>query len=108
MDAQRVSRHQRLNAQHDSATRWTPGDAPARTGGPAMAQPSVVQHVLNEILSLLNPAKRISNGAVMSEILPKSIPDLLVRNVPRELVMAVVEALAVGAQRAHAAAKGHG
>ncbi len=35
-----------------------------------------------------------------------SIPDLLLRHVPRELVMAVDEALEVGAQRAHAAAKG--
>lgn len=35
-----------------------------------------------------------------------SIPDLLLRNISRELVMAVDEALAVGAQRAHAAAKG--
>jgi hypothetical protein len=42
----------------------------------------------------------------MSPIPPESIPDLLVRNVPRELVMAVEEALAVGAQRAHAASKG--
>ncbi len=35
-----------------------------------------------------------------------SIPDLLQRNVPRTLVMAVEEALGVGAQRAHAASKG--
>lgn len=40
-----------------------------------------------------------------------SIPDLLLRNIPRELIMAVDEALVVGAQRAFAAAqnmdKGH-
>ncbi len=36
----------------------------------------------------------------------ESIPDLLVRNVPRGIVMAVEEALAVGAQRAYVAAKG--
>lgn len=36
----------------------------------------------------------------------ETIPDLLVRNLPRALVMAVEEALVVGAQRAHAAAKG--
>lgn len=35
-----------------------------------------------------------------------TIPDLLLRNLPRELVMAVEEALVVGAQRAHAAARG--
>jgi hypothetical protein len=35
-----------------------------------------------------------------------SIPDLLLRSIPRGLVMAVDEALGVGAQRAHAAAKG--
>lgn len=35
-----------------------------------------------------------------------SIPDLLLRNIPRELVMAVDEGLVVGAQRAHAAAHG--
>lgn len=36
----------------------------------------------------------------------ESIPDLLLRNVPRALVLAVEEALGVGAQRAHAASKG--
>ena len=36
----------------------------------------------------------------------ESISDLLVRNITRELVMAVEEALVVGAQRAHVAAKG--
>jgi len=35
-----------------------------------------------------------------------SIPDLLLRNVPRELVMAIEDALFAGAQRAFAAAKG--
>jgi hypothetical protein len=35
-----------------------------------------------------------------------SIPDLLQRSLPRALVMAVEEALGVGAQRAHAASKG--
>lgn len=37
---------------------------------------------------------------------PESIPDLLLRNVPRELVMAVEDALFAGAQRAFAAARG--
>lgn len=36
----------------------------------------------------------------------ESIPNLLLCNIPRGLVMAVDEALGVGAQRAHAAAKG--
>jgi hypothetical protein len=36
----------------------------------------------------------------------ETVPDLLVRNIRRELVMAVEEALVVGAQRAHSAAKG--
>lgn len=35
-----------------------------------------------------------------------TIPDLLQRSLPRELVMAVEEALSVGAQRAYAASKG--
>lgn len=35
-----------------------------------------------------------------------SIPDLLLRNIPRGLVMGIEEALAAGAQRAYAAAKG--
>ena len=35
-----------------------------------------------------------------------TIPDLLIRSVPRELVMAIEEGLVVGAQRAYAAAKG--
>ena len=35
-----------------------------------------------------------------------SIPDLLQRNISRELMMAIDEALCVGAQRAHSAAKG--
>lgn len=35
-----------------------------------------------------------------------SIPDLLLRNIPREIVMGVEDALTVGAQRAYAAAHG--
>lgn len=35
-----------------------------------------------------------------------SIPDLLLRNIPRELIMAVDEALEVGARRAYAASQG--
>jgi len=35
-----------------------------------------------------------------------TIPDLLQRSLPRELVMAVEEALSVGAQRSHTASKG--
>ena len=35
-----------------------------------------------------------------------SIPDLLLRNIPRGLVMGIEEALAAGAQRAYATAKG--
>jgi hypothetical protein len=35
-----------------------------------------------------------------------SIPELLLRNIPRGLVMGIDEALGVGAQRAHAASKG--
>lgn len=42
----------------------------------------------------------------MTQPLKDSIPDLLLRNVPRALVMAIEEALGVGAQRAHAASKG--
>lgn len=42
----------------------------------------------------------------MTATLRETVPDLLVRNIPRELVMAVEEALVVSAQRAHAAAKG--
>lgn len=36
----------------------------------------------------------------------KTIPDLLMRNIPREIVMGIEEALAVGAQRAYVAARG--
>ncbi len=36
----------------------------------------------------------------------ETIPDLLVKNVPRDVVMAIEEAFIVGAQRAHAAARG--
>ncbi|OJZ05144.1 MAG: alpha/beta hydrolase [Thiobacillus sp. 63-78] len=40
-------------------------------------------------------------------ITPKdSIPDLLVRNIPRSLIMGIDEALSAGAQRAYASAKG--
>lgn len=42
----------------------------------------------------------------MSQPPVDTIPDLLQRSLPRELVMAVEEALSVGAQRAHAASKG--
>lgn len=42
----------------------------------------------------------------MSEPLKDSIPDLLLRNIPREVVMGVEDALTVGAQRAYAAARG--
>lgn len=42
----------------------------------------------------------------MPSISPESIPVLLLRYVPRELVMAVEEGLSVGAQRAYAAARG--
>ena len=37
---------------------------------------------------------------------PETIHDLLVRNIPRDLVMGLEEAKLVGAQRAHAAARG--
>ncbi len=36
----------------------------------------------------------------------KTIPDLLMRYIPREIIMGIEEALAVGAQRAYAAASG--
>lgn len=36
----------------------------------------------------------------------ETIPDLLMRNIPREIIMAIEEALVVGAQRAYAAAHG--
>ena len=36
----------------------------------------------------------------------ETIPDLLVKNIPREIVMSIEEALEVGAQRAYAAAHG--
>ena len=36
----------------------------------------------------------------------ETIPDLLVRNMPREIVMGIEDALLVGAQRAYAAARG--
>jgi hypothetical protein len=42
----------------------------------------------------------------MSEPLKDSIPDLLVRNIPRAIVMGVEDALTVGSQRAYAAAYG--
>lgn len=42
----------------------------------------------------------------MNQQSPDSIPGLLQRSLPRALVMAVEESLAVGAQRAHAASKG--
>ncbi len=42
----------------------------------------------------------------MSKPLKDSIPNLLLHNIPREVVMAVEEALTVGAQRAYAAAHG--
>jgi hypothetical protein len=37
---------------------------------------------------------------------PDSIPELLLRNIPRGLVMGIDEALGAGAQRAYAASKG--
>lgn len=42
----------------------------------------------------------------MTEPTKETIPDLLVRDVPREIVMGVEEALVVGAQRAYVAARG--
>jgi hypothetical protein len=42
----------------------------------------------------------------MASVHRESIPDLLARNIPRDLVLAVEEALVVGAQRAYASAKG--
>ncbi|MBS1826405.1 MAG: alpha/beta hydrolase [Acidobacteria bacterium] len=42
----------------------------------------------------------------MSQLTQETIPDLLVNNVSRELVMSVEDALAAGAQRAYAAARG--
>ncbi|OZI30129.1 alpha/beta hydrolase [Bordetella genomosp. 10] len=42
----------------------------------------------------------------MTQPLKDSIPELLVRNIPRGLVMGVEEALEAGAQRAYAASKG--
>jgi hypothetical protein len=42
----------------------------------------------------------------MLQLSADSISELLVRNIPRELVLAVDEALVVGAQRAHAASQG--
>lgn len=36
----------------------------------------------------------------------KTIPDLLMRNIPREVIMGIEEALVVGAQRAYVAARG--
>lgn len=42
----------------------------------------------------------------MSEPLKDSIPDLLLRNIPREIVMGIEDALTAGAHRAYAAAHG--
>lgn len=42
----------------------------------------------------------------MTEPTQETIPDLLVRSVPREVVLGVEEALVVGAQRAYAASRG--
>ena len=42
----------------------------------------------------------------MTEPTQESIPDLLVRNIPREVVLGVEEALIVGAQRAYGAGRG--
>ena len=42
----------------------------------------------------------------MTQPIQETIYDLLVRNIPRELVMALEEAKLVGAQRAYVAARG--
>jgi len=42
----------------------------------------------------------------MAKPIKETIPDLLVRNVPREIIMGIEEALVVGAQRAYVAARG--
>ena len=42
----------------------------------------------------------------MAKPTKETIPDLLVRNVPREIIMGIEEALVVGAQRAFVAARG--
>ena len=44
----------------------------------------------------------------MAKPTKETIPDLLVRNVPREIIMGIEEALVVGAQRAYVAARGMG
>lgn len=42
----------------------------------------------------------------MTKPAEKTIPDLLTRNIPREIIMGIEEALVVGAQRAYVAARG--
>ena len=42
----------------------------------------------------------------MAKPTKETIPNLLVRNVPREIIMGIEEALVVGAQRAYVAARG--
>lgn len=42
----------------------------------------------------------------MTKPAEKAIPDLLTRNIPREIIMGIEEALVVGAQRAYVAARG--
>ena len=42
----------------------------------------------------------------MAKLTKETIPDLLVRNIPREIIMGIEEALVVGAQRAYVAARG--
>jgi len=42
----------------------------------------------------------------MAKLTKETIPDLLVRNIPRDIIMGIEEALVVGAQRAYVAARG--
>ncbi len=56
---------------------------------------------------MYNPRTRNSHPRLtMAKPTNDTIPGLLVRNIPREIVMGIEEALSVGAQRAYAAAQG--
>lgn len=72
-----------------------------------MPSVNIEYSLLNESFLMYIPDKRNPDMRLTMTIATKdSIPNLLLRNIPRTLVMGIEEALGAGAQRAYAAAKG--